>query len=143
MCPGFFLTAAGCSYGGQRFDISFEAGSDALAQLQAIIAEADVASCNGINVQTMGVPECGGSISVKCASGERIYAYDNATVPFPSVVAEPLCAMFEELTAEAGTPLLPGRRGQGRAFPSSLSAESGIFPGRSCIFPQKCYDTVC
>ena len=74
MRPGFFLTAAGCSYGGQRFDVSFEAGSDALAQLQAIIAEADVASCNGINVQTMGVPECGGSISVKCASGERIYA---------------------------------------------------------------------
>ena len=106
MSPGFFLTAAGCSYGGQRFDVSFEAGSDALAQLQAIIAEADVASCNGINVQTMGVPECGGSISVKCASGERIYAYDNATVLFPSVVAEPLCAMFEELTAEAGTPML-------------------------------------
>ena len=51
---GVQCTAAGCSYGGQRFDVSFEAGSDALAQLQAIIAEADVASCNGINVQTMG-----------------------------------------------------------------------------------------
>lgn len=90
-------------YEGDPVHVCFEAGFDALRELQKILLEADVASCNGINVRVDGLPpELEGSILVEYASGERIYAYDNSEMPYPCEIIEPLCALFERLADEAG-----------------------------------------
>jgi|GEM_PF-2025983 len=120
---GCTCTASGEGSGIRQFDVTFDAPADALAQLQAVIDDTGIVSCNGFRGHTDGIPELyGGSIRVVYASGETLSASDNASIPFGSAV-EPFCRLFEALADKAGVSWLVPASSEDELHPAALAKQ--------------------
>jgi len=101
---GCVCTAKGYSKK-NSFDVEFNASNEALTELQKIIDDKNVVSCNGIHNNTNGVEMYGGSVYVEYSSGENIEASDNTSIPFYDAV-EPIGDLFEKYANKAGISLI-------------------------------------
>ncbi len=84
-----------CSFAADAERSSFSAGAEFLSAIQDIIDRYELASCNGIDRFTHGLPEdLGAALRVVYASGERIYASDNTDMFIPEGAVKELAALF-------------------------------------------------
>lgn len=92
-------------HGGNTFaaDWTFTVSADALVKLQQIIDKYELAKFNGIDRHVNGLaPYLGSKLWVEYASGERLYAGDNAAMVINQEASLALYHYFTSLAQEAG-----------------------------------------
>lgn len=88
------------------FDLDFQLPRQALEELQKVVEEYDLARYNGRDRFTSGLPEMlGTSLLVVYKSGERIYAYDNASSVLDYRAEIAIHDFFRDLAKENGLSL--------------------------------------
>ncbi len=87
----------------EPFFSKFSVPLDKLLLLQELVEEENLASSSGVWKEVAGVPEqCGAKLSIKYASGEGIFAYNNTSHVMPNISSGLIYDFFRKLSLEAG-----------------------------------------